>query len=283
MTYSPPIIGTAQLLNIRASSWPGLGTLFIVVSVLMATWAVVRAFRRGEAGRGESGLEASAGAARSRAFFGHVAPGAAGSPAGTGPGVPLLMLALGAGSALGLGGCDRDGDRGRGTAPESSAAASALARAPVQPPASDADRMTFDGREDPYCNVPVEEIRWGGVIETTGRRDAGLRLRRLPGGTPPFRRHAGRRGPPCPGRGLRPGGEARGGRLGPLPPLPQPEGPGGSRGPALLAIETDRMAVNLQAAYAGRLMNWDQALRAMAEAWELPRPSGAPTPYTAPR
>jgi hypothetical protein len=50
MTYSPPIIGTAQLLNIRASSWPGLGTLFITVSVLLSGWAVFRAFRG--AGRG---------------------------------------------------------------------------------------------------------------------------------------------------------------------------------------------------------------------------------------
>jgi copper chaperone NosL len=39
------------------------------------------------------------------------------------------------------------------------------------------------------------------------------------------------------------------------------------------------MAVNLQEAYSGRLMNWDQALRVVAEGWGLPAPAGPSAPY----
>ncbi|WP_340102495.1 hypothetical protein [Rhodohalobacter sp. 8-1] len=39
MTYQPPIIGTKQLLNITASSWPGLGFYISVVSMGLASYA----------------------------------------------------------------------------------------------------------------------------------------------------------------------------------------------------------------------------------------------------
>lgn len=255
MTYSPPIIGTAQLLNIRASSWPGTGTFFIVVSALVATWGVVRAFRGGEA---------AAEGGRTRV-------------------ASLVMLTLGAGAATLLGGCDRVGTLGGEHAGTTAAAASALERAPVQPPASHADRMEFDGRPDPYCHVPVEEIRWGGVIETTGGETlafasaACLAGHLLSGGIPPAEVVRVRVVDFAQGEKLVDAASAH------FLLSPNRKAPAGPDGPALLAIETDRMAVNLQAAYAGRLMNWDQALRAVAEAWELPAPSGAPDPYTAPR
>lgn len=43
MTYQPPLIGTKQLLNITASSWPSWGTLALLASALLATWAVLAA------------------------------------------------------------------------------------------------------------------------------------------------------------------------------------------------------------------------------------------------
>ena len=39
MTYQPPLIGTKQLLNITASSWPGIGFYISLVSVGLASYA----------------------------------------------------------------------------------------------------------------------------------------------------------------------------------------------------------------------------------------------------
>ena len=39
MTYQPPLIGTKQLLNITASSWPGLGFYFSLISMGLASYA----------------------------------------------------------------------------------------------------------------------------------------------------------------------------------------------------------------------------------------------------
>lgn len=41
MTYQPPLIGTDQLLNIRAASWPYWGTLWIGLSLLTGTAAAL--------------------------------------------------------------------------------------------------------------------------------------------------------------------------------------------------------------------------------------------------
>jgi copper chaperone NosL len=271
MTYSPPIIGTAQLLNIRASSWPGLGTLFIAVSVLMSAWAVVRAFR------GPTSGAARAADAASTVPSGDAHP-VAGSAAG-GAALPVLVLAL----VAAVSGCDRIGlPEGAGPG-ASNAAASALERAPVQPPANDADRMVFDGRLDPYCDAPIEEIRWGGVIETRAGETlvfasaACLAAQLLSGATPAADVTRVRVVDFAQGEKLVEAASAH------FLLTPNRKAPAGPEGPSLLAIETDRMAVNLQAAYAGRLMNWDQALRAVAEAWGLPAPAGVPAPYTAPR
>jgi len=262
MTYSPPIIGTAQLLNIRASSWPGLGTLFITVSVLLSGWAVWRAFRG--AGRPENGEVPATPQASAR-------PG----PSAVAPVIVALVLA-GA-----VSGCDRPTPDGGSSS--STASADALARAPVKPPASEADRMVYDGAPDPYCQVPVQEIRWGGVLETRSGQvlrfasAACLAGHLLSGATPPDEVARIRVVDFAQGEKLVEAATAH------FLLSPNRKAPAGPDGPALLAIETDRMAVNLQEAYSGRLMNWDQALRVVAEGWGLPAPAAPAAPYVAPR
>jgi copper chaperone NosL len=262
MTYSPPIIGTAQLLNIRASSWPGLGTLFITVSVLLSGWAVWRAFRG--AGRPENGE-------------GPATPAASARP-GTSAAAPVIVAFVLAGA---VSGCDRPTPDGGSSS--SSASADALARAPVKPPVSEADRMVYDGAPDPYCQAPVQEIRWGGVLETRSGQvlrfasAACLAGHLLSGATPPDEVARIRVVDFAQGEKLVDAATAH------FLLSPNRKAPAGPDGPALLAIETDRMAVNLQEAYSGRLMNWDQALRVVAEGWGLPAPAGPSAPYVAPR
>lgn len=41
MTYQPPLIGTKQLLNITASSWPSWGAFVLFFSVALGVWAVL--------------------------------------------------------------------------------------------------------------------------------------------------------------------------------------------------------------------------------------------------
>ncbi len=245
MTYSPPIIGTAQLLNIRASSWPGLGTGFITLSVLLSGWAVFRAFRGGDA-----------------------APSAPKRKAATAP-----LAAAGLVVVAAVSGCEGAALPIPGLAPGASAsAADALARAPVQPPASDADRMVFDGALDPFCQAPIEEIRWGGIVETRSGEllrfasAACLAGHLLSGATPAAEVARIRVVDFAQGEKLV---DAEGARFLLSPNRKAPAGP---LGPALMAIETERMAVNLKDAYSGRLVDWKGALEAMAEAWGLPAP-----------
>jgi copper chaperone NosL len=47
MTYQPPLIGTKQLLNFTASSWPALGTVCLGVAFALGVAALVIARRRG--------------------------------------------------------------------------------------------------------------------------------------------------------------------------------------------------------------------------------------------
>jgi hypothetical protein len=46
MSYQPPLIGSKQLLNFTASSWPGLGGWAAGLSLGLVAVAVVLAFRR---------------------------------------------------------------------------------------------------------------------------------------------------------------------------------------------------------------------------------------------
>jgi copper chaperone NosL len=48
MSYQPPLIGSKQLLNIRASSWPYWGSLFIALSMVTAGFAAFREYFTGK-------------------------------------------------------------------------------------------------------------------------------------------------------------------------------------------------------------------------------------------
>jgi copper chaperone NosL len=50
MTYQPPLIGSKQLLNFVATSWPGLGGLAAMVSVGTGSVVAVREWRRARRG-----------------------------------------------------------------------------------------------------------------------------------------------------------------------------------------------------------------------------------------
>jgi len=55
MTYQPPLIGSKQMLNITAHSWPGLGMIAALVSMAIGLVVSVMEFRTG---RSASSLEA---------------------------------------------------------------------------------------------------------------------------------------------------------------------------------------------------------------------------------
>ncbi len=237
MTYSPPIIGTAQLLNIRASSWPGLGTLFITTAVLLSAWAVLRAFRRG-------GGEEKARAAQAQVEAGKGRKGLAS--------IAMILAFL----AIGGAGCDRVGSLGGGDG------AVADRPAVVPPPLAEGDRMSFDGSEDPFCEGPVEQFRWGGELVTTDGevlrfRSAFCLAGHLVSGATPADRIQRVRVVDFPqGYKLV---EAEEARFLLTPNLRAPTGPN------VMAIETEKMAINLQEAYSGRLMDWAGVLELARE------------------
>jgi copper chaperone NosL len=49
MTYQPPLIGTKQLLNFYATSWPDIAGWLAIAAVLIGVGVVVRELRRGRA------------------------------------------------------------------------------------------------------------------------------------------------------------------------------------------------------------------------------------------
>ncbi|MEX2528656.1 MAG: hypothetical protein WEA09_13570 [Gemmatimonadota bacterium] len=262
MTYSPPILGTTQLLNIRASSYPGLGTLFLAVGAGLAAWAILRAFRR--PGNRQTGTHSPSAASPSTS-------GRSPSTSDRSPGV-ISVLVMGAFLALGAGACQAPGEAAAGAVPGSREARDTDAQA----------FMDFDGSTDPFCQIPVEAVRWGGLLETrngevhrfaTAACLAGFLLRGDVSESEVAR--------------LAVVDFAQGWKLVDpaqvhflhTPNLKSPTGP-----PNIMAIETDKMAVNLQAAYAGRLMGWDEVLQVAASNWDLPAPvRKASAPYVAPR
>jgi len=48
MVYQPPVLGTKQLLNMNARSMPGLGTYFIMISIILSSMSIYRDFKRKE-------------------------------------------------------------------------------------------------------------------------------------------------------------------------------------------------------------------------------------------
>jgi copper chaperone NosL len=224
MTYSPPIIGTTQLLNIRASSWPGLGTGFLTLSALLAGLATFYGFQ----------------ARRARA---------------TGPLLLLpFLLPLAA-----LAGCDPSIDAGdRSTHREGGLGE---ARRPiVAPPLAVHDSMDYDRRDfDPYCLVEVETIRWGGMLElkngeTLPFASASCLAAFIAGGhVAPELIARTRVVDFSQGWKLV---DAASARFLVTPNLKTPAGPLNA-----LAVETDRLATSLQEAYSGRLVTWEELLR----------------------
>ncbi len=248
MTYSPPIIGTTQLLNIRASSYPHLGAGFLGLAALLAGWSVLRAFRFRRRGAGEaptaaSGERASPEGARAQA----------GGMGGLGTaGILLLVIPF---LAAGCGGEPGAPGQGGGAA------------------AAEMDRIVYGESEDPYCGDTVETVRWGGELRTVdGER---LRFRSveclaafLLEGRVPAQEVAAVKVVDFPhGWKLIDAEEAT---FLHTPNLSSPTRLN------LMAIEADKMAVNLQAAYAGELMAWPQVLELVAREWEVGAGSRGP-------
>jgi copper chaperone NosL len=67
MTYQPPLIGSKQMLNITAHSWPGLGMIAAFISLLLGAWVAFVEFRRNRASAAPATVAATA--ARALAVF----------------------------------------------------------------------------------------------------------------------------------------------------------------------------------------------------------------------
>ncbi len=219
MTYSPPIIGTEQLLNIRASSWPHLGSLYLAISALLAAAAAFVGFRgrRREKGEAQGGDAAPKPASLAAAFV-------------------VLLFVAGCGSA------EEPRLDSAGEAP--------------------GDRIVYGVDEDPFCGDTVEAVRWGGEIVTP----AGERLRfrsveclagyLLEGRLDPDEALQVRVVDFPHGWKLVDASEAR------FLHTPNLSSPDGSR---LLAIEAPQMQRNLQDAYTGPLLTWEEVLELVRE------------------
>ena len=250
MTYQPPLIGTKQLLNIKASSWPYWGTGIITLSVLLGSLGVWRAFRRN--GKDET----PAGARRPEGDDAPSGPSpqpASDSPTSSRTPVPGSALRTGAVAILAAllvaCGSPDDGDMPR----------------PVGG-AGTGDAMVYGQDVDPFCGHEVDRVRWGGELRTT----SGERVR--------FRSVECMAGYLLSGQ-VDPAGVASlkvvdfpdGWRLVDAhdavflhtPNLPSPDRLN------LLAIdrENDRMIRNLQDAYTGPLIGWEQVLELVQERW----------------
>ncbi len=56
MTYQPPFIGSKQLLNITSHSWPGLGMIAAMVSLLIGSVVALTEFRSGRATKASTAI-----------------------------------------------------------------------------------------------------------------------------------------------------------------------------------------------------------------------------------
>ena len=240
MTYSPPIIGTSQILNIRASSYPHLGSLFLGAAALLSSLAVFFAFK---ARRSEGSPERPTGTGSDSDDSG--AGSSPGAPASaTGSGIALLVL------LSVLGGCD-------GPPP------------PVDE-ADDPNRIVYGQDLDPFCGDTVETVRWGGEVVThEGER---LRFR----STECMAGYLLERGPDRSDIASVkvvdfPDGwkliDAETATYLKSPNLYSPTGLN------ILAIESPKMQGNLQDAYTGPLLNWQEVLELVAREWR----DGGPT------
>lgn len=265
MTYSPPIIGTEQILNIRASSWPHLGSFFLAVAALLAAVAVVMAFRarftrhpvdgEPEAHPGRRGYAVSNETTAVRS-----ASDSPPSDEGRGMGrgkrpvrwpVPVLAVTLAVSA-----GCQAD-----------------------PPPQEareirEADRMVYGQDQDPFCGGEVEEVRWGGELQT---RDGEVLRFRSVECLAAFLLEG--RVPDSEVERIRVVDFPSGWKLIDLEEATFLQTPNLSSPDRLnlMAIQEDRMIRNLHDAYTGRLMGWDEVLGFVGSEWNLPHDMGAST------
>jgi copper chaperone NosL len=251
MTYQPPLIGTKQLLNIKASSWPYWGTGIIALSVLLGSLGVWRAFRRD--GRDETptgakrpeGTDAPSGEPV-RPESDSPTPSEAPVSSSALRTVAVAILA----SLLVACGSPDDGDLPRQTAG-----------------AGTADVMVYGEDVDPFCGHEVDRVRWGGELRTTS--DERVRFRSvecmagylLAGKVEPDRVASVKVVDFPDGWRLVDASDAV---FLHTPNLASPDRLN------LLAIdrENERMIRNLQDAYTGPLIGWEQVLELVEERWQ---------------
>jgi copper chaperone NosL len=233
MTYTPPLIGTKQLLNITASSYPHIGSLFLGVSLALGAFAVIAARRdRRKAPAGDAGGMSSD----------------SGEPLAARTAAPVAALVA---FAVLIASCGNPGSPVAGVEP-----------------AITENRMVYEESSDPFCGGSVEKVRWGGELTTTnGERYRFKSVECLAGylletGTPSSQIAEVRVVDFPDGWRLIPVGDAR---FLHTPNLASPA----SRGLNIMAISTDKLAASLQDAYAGRLMGWDEVMATVGEAWSL--------------
>jgi copper chaperone NosL len=239
MTYTPPLIGSKQLLNITASSYPHIGTLFLTVSLGLGAWVVYNSFRRRTGGHVP--LAEGETVVRPRPSV----------PAG----VPVAgVLAV----ALLLAGC---------VSP---------AADPASPAATSSDdRMVYGESADPYCGEVVQRVRWGGEIRTADGET--LRFRSVECMAAYILEE---RTPAEDIVSIRAVDFPHGWQLIDVEEAQflhtQNLASPARRKLNVLAIGTEKMAINLQEAYAGPLLGWDEVLHTVATAWDLEPPPACP-------
>lgn len=228
MTYTPPLIGTKQLLNITASSFPHIGSAFLALSLGLAGWGVYRSFWKRKSAQ-PSGKETNDTPAPRRTL----------APAAVATIATLVVLT----------GCVER---------ESS---------PKVLNSSNPDAvMVYGESEDPYCGERVERIRWGGELRTTEGdilrfRSTECLAAYILNGNVPQDKIASLRVVDFPdSRKLIDVSDAR---FLHTPNLASPTGLN------LMAIETDKMARNLQDAYSGPIVGWDDVLAIVSREWNL--------------
>jgi copper chaperone NosL len=234
MTYQPPLIGSKQLLNITASSYPHLGTYILLVASILGLTGVVRAFRRH--GREEGGGEPGTPARESRP---------SNTPSAVVSGLMLALLAI---PACGPADQDRSQEGDRTSLDHTTA-------------------MVYGQDMDPFCGKAVDRVRWGGELVTAdGERVRFRSVECLAGHLlahgPEMREGASIRVVDFPdGHRLIPASEAV---FLHTPNLPSPDRLN------LMAIHRDneRMIQNLQDAYTGPLLDWDQVLELVEGRWQ---------------
>jgi copper chaperone NosL len=251
MTYSPPIIGTAQILNIRASSYPHLGTLFLTLSALLAGWGVFRSFRRRKGGgtpedAGDATPEGKDAGEGQRPATASGSPSAAASRSPSSAASLLLLLV-----PMTLVGCSDE-------APPPGAG--------VPGGVGEMDRIVYGESQDPYCGETVETIRWGGELRTVDGDQYRFRSVECLAAFLLEERVS-----PAEVAEVKVVDFPHGWKLIDAQEANFLQTPNLSSPTRLnvMAIEADKMAVNLQAAYSGELMAWPQVLELVAREWAV--------------